>query len=269
MNKIAVFMTLLLSVNTVSAQTDSGAIERSFDYIEQNKLDSAEIYLKLAIESVPDNPLNPFLLNNLGTVQRRLGKKTDAVNSYSAALEQLPENTVFLEARASLYAETGRTENAIHDYSALLEQNPANEEFLYQRGLLYLQAGQDNYAEADFRKMLELNPDGFYPRLGLAALAKFREDYAEAEKIYSFLLDKYPENPQLYAGRAELFLLSGKAGKASADATRAIRISTEGNPYYYVIRYRAKLLLHEDLSAREDLEKAKALGYQDSSGQAL
>jgi tetratricopeptide (TPR) repeat protein len=252
---------ILLTIQSVIAQTGHNALERSFDCIEQNKLDSAEIYLKTALAGDPDNPLNPLLLNNLGTVQRRIGKLSDAIKSYTAALGQMPKNTTILESRASLYAEAGQPGNALLDYTALLEAVPNHTEALYQRGLLYLQLGDSDRAEQDFRHLLELNPDGLYPRLGLAALAKFRHDFDEAEKIYSYLLDRNPENPQLYAGRAELFLLAGKPGKASADATRAIRLSEEENPYYYIIRYRAKTQLHEDKSAKQDLEKAKQLGY--------
>jgi tetratricopeptide (TPR) repeat protein len=244
------------------AQDSGNAVERSFDYIEEGKLDSAEICLKSALAATPDSPLNPFILNNLGTVQRRLGKYDDALISYTAALGHLPKNTVFLEARASLLAEMGQTENAVLDYSALIEERPADEEALYQRGLLYLQTGRDDLAETDFRRLMELYPNGVLPRLGLAALAKFREDFDEAEKIYAYLIDKNPANPRFYAGRAELYLLMNKPGKASADATRAI--SLEENPYHYIIRYRAKLLLHEPKSAEKDLAKAKELGYDNS-----
>jgi tetratricopeptide (TPR) repeat protein len=110
--------------------------------------------------------------------------------------------------------------------------------------------------------MLELNPDGLYARMGFASLAKLRGDYPEAEKIYNYLLDKLPENASLYAGRAELYLLMEKPGKASSDATQAIRFSKNEDPYLYVIRYRAKTMLHDKKSALEDLKKARNLGYE-------
>jgi tetratricopeptide (TPR) repeat protein len=99
--------------------------------------------------------------------------------------------------------------------------------------------------------------------MGLASLAKFRGDYADAEKIYNYLIDKEPELPGLYAGRAELYLLMDKPGKSSADATRAINLYAPDyrEPYMYIIRCKAKILLREKKSALEDLEKAIALGY--------
>jgi len=256
-------LVFLLGNVYVSAQNDLGGLSSAFDYIERNRLDSAEIALKAVLKNDPDNPLNPFLLNNLGTIQRRLGKRDEAILSYTAALGTFPKQSVFLESRASLFAEMGQAEHAIIDYSTLLEENPNNEEALYQRGLLYLQIKNTDRAEADFRRMLELNPKSLYARNGFASLAKFRGDYEEAEKIYNYLLDKEPENFNLYAGRAELYLLMKKPGKASSDINRAIRLAGDNspNPYFYVIRYRTKLLLHEKESAINDWKKAIALGY--------
>ena len=234
-----------------------------FQSVERNQPDSAEFYLKAVLKSDPAGQLNPFLLSNLGTVQRRLGKHDEALLSYSAALGQHPRNVVFLENRASLFAETGKTENAILDYSALLDVKPDDQEALFQRGLLYLQLKNSDKAETDFKRMLELNPNGLYARIGFASLAKLRGDYPEAEKIYNYLLDKEPENAGLYAGRAELYLLTNKPGKASADATQAIRLSKTEDPYLYMIRYRAKMMLRDKKSALTNFEKARALGYKD------
>ena len=247
----------------VTAQNEPDWLALSFDYLEQNRLDSAEWALKTVLKNDPVNPLNPFLLNNLGTIQRRMGKNKEALLSYTAALGQHPKQPVFLEARASLFAEMGQANNAIIDYSTLLYEKPNDEKALYQRGLLYLQIKDTERAEADFKQMLEQNPNGLYARRGFAALAKFNGDYEEAEKIYNYLLDKLPEDVALYAGRAELYLLMNRPGKAASDATQAIRLSGEtlSDPYLYVIRYRAKLLLHETKSAVGDLEKAIKLGY--------
>ena len=242
---------------------DGSALDLYFQAIDRNQLDSAEFYLKAALKNDPAGLLNPFLLNNLGTVQRRLGKNDEAIVSYSAALGQYPKNPIFLENRASLFAEMGKYENAILDYSALLEEKPDDQETLYQRGLLYLQLKNSDKAETDFKRMLELNPNGLYPRIGFAALAKLRGDYPEAEKIYNYLLDKEPENAGLYAGRAELYLLMEKPGKAASDATQAIRLSKTEDPYMYVIRYRANTMLRDKKFAQKDLEKARALGYDE------
>lgn len=264
--RILLLLLLLPACNVfLRAQQGQGQewLDLSFTYIDGNKLDSAEYALKKYLEKDPGGPLNPFVLNNLATIQQRLGKRNEALLSYTAALGTYPKNTVFLASRAALFAETGKPANAIADYTALLDEKPQDEEALYQRGLLYLQMRNTDLAEADFNRMLAVNPDGLYPRMGLASLAKFRGDYDDAEKIYNYLIDKEPEMPGLYAGRAEVYLLADKPGKASADATRALRFYGQAyhEPYLYIIRCKAKLLLREKKAALEDLEKAVALGY--------
>ena len=255
----------LLGVFFVSAQNEKDSLSLAFDYIQQNRLDSAEIALKAVLKKDPDNPVNPLLLNNLGTVQRRMGKFEDALLSYTAALGTFPHQPVFLEARASLFAEMGQPQNAIIDYSSLLDENPNDQESLYQRGLLYLQIKNTDLAEADFKRMLELNPNSLYARRGFASLAKLKGDYDDSEKIYNYLIDKEPEDFNLFAGRAELYLLMQKPGKAYDDINRAIQLAGDKsqNPYLYIIRYRAKLLLHEKDGALEDLKKAISLGYKE------
>ena len=249
----------------MSAQKDIDALSLSFDYLKQNRLDSAEIALKSFLKKEPDNPINPFLLNNLGTIQRRLGKRNEALMSYTAALGEFPKQPVFLEARASLFAEMGQSQNAILDYSTLLEVTPQNEEALYQRGLLYLQMKNTDLAEADFKKILEINSNSLFARRGMASLAKFRGDYENAEKIYNYLLDKEPKDYNLYAGKAELYILMKRPGKALSNIDQAIHLAGDNsqNPYLYIIRYRTNLMLHEKESALKDLKKAISLGYKD------
>ncbi|MDR0863853.1 MAG: tetratricopeptide repeat protein [Candidatus Symbiothrix sp.] len=263
---------LILSIcpALLKAQTYSEWIESSFKYLDENRLDSAEMALKNALKAEPDYPVNAFLFHNLGTVQRRQGKNEEALQSYTLALTRYPENTVFLSARASLFSDKGDFKNALLDYNTLLEKEPDNEEALYQRGLLYLEIKNFELSERDFGRMMELNPQSFYARLGFASLYKIEGLYTDAEKIYNYLEEKEPDNPAIYAGRAELFLLTEKGGKALSDSNKAIRLSDEtGNAYLYILRSKAKLLLHEKKSAAEDIEKAMVLGYDPEEAAAL
>jgi tetratricopeptide (TPR) repeat protein len=262
---------LALSIGwTLNAQTYSEWIESSFQYIDRNRLDSAEIALKNALKKEPDNQMNALLFNNLGTVQRRQGKTEEALRSYTLALIRYPKNSTFLSARASLFSEKGDFKNALLDYNTLLDEYPENEEALYQRALLYLSMKDFERSEKDLERMMELNPQSFYARLGFGSLYKIAGRYDDAEKTYNYLEGKEPDHPAVYSGRAELFLLLKKGGKALSDINKAIRLSNEKeDPYLYIIRSKAKLLLHEKKSAAEDIQKAIALGYDRAAGEDL
>jgi tetratricopeptide (TPR) repeat protein len=251
------------------SQSHSEWIEISFKYLNDNHLDSAEVALTNALRAEPDNPLNAFLFHNLGTIQRRLGKNKDALQSYSLALRRYPKNKTFLSDRASLNAETDDYVTALIDYNTLLEEEPNNEEALYQRGLVNIELKNFESAESDFNRMLELSPMSFYARLGLATLYKVEKRYDEAEGIYIYLETKEPNHPEIYAGRAEIYLLKEKAGRALTEINKAIRWSETENPYFYIIRSRAKLLMREKDSAAEDIRKAMSLGYDAKEAEIL
>ncbi|MDR0546498.1 MAG: tetratricopeptide repeat protein [Dysgonamonadaceae bacterium] len=272
MNRIVVLFGIILSISSgLYAQTYSEWIESSFHYLDENRLDSAEIALKNALRTEPDNPLNAFLFQNLGTLLRRQGKNREALEFYTLALRRYPQNATILSDRASLNAETGDFISALIDYNTLLEQEPDNEEALYQRGLLNLKIKKLEQSEIDFQKMLEINPASLYARLGLASLYIVTGKLNEAETVYYYIEGKVKETEilsKIYAGRAEIYLLKEKGGRALTEINKAIHEEPE-NPYFYIIRSRAKLLLHEKQPAAEDIRKAIDLGYDVKDAEAL
>ena len=221
---------------------------------------AAEEALKNAMREEPGNPANFALLCNLGTVQRRQGKKEEAVVSYTAALARHPRSLTILENRASLYTELGENDKAINDYNALLVIEPEDQEALYCRGLLYLAKKQYTSAEADFDKILSLNEKSVRARLGYAILEKTRGNYEESEKIYNYLIGEMPRDWILYEGRADLYFLMGKNSRAMADLNKLF-VETTPTASLYILRSKVKIAQYEKAAALKDLEKAKEMGY--------
>jgi tetratricopeptide (TPR) repeat protein len=261
---LPLFSLLWGGTTEIFAQTYEEWIGKSYDYLDKEDLTAAEMSLKEAMRLEPANPNNYALLTNLGTLQRRQGKKEEALVSYTAALSRQPRNAVILENRASLYLEMGETEKALNDYNLLLLDNPANEEALYNRGLIYTQRKQYLWAEQDFDKMLELNDASLYGRLGHAILEKTRGNYDESERIYNYLIDKLPREWQLYKGRADLYFLMGKNGRALSDVNKVFyesKADADADAGLYVLRGKIKLALYERESAAADFRKALDMGY--------
>lgn len=242
------------------AQSYEQYVEKSFDFLEQNDLVSAEESLRAAMRLEPGNPNNYALLMNLGTIQRRQGKADEAVLSYTAALSRYPSNEAILENRAGLLTEMGQTEKALADYNALLVLNPHHQEALYCRAMLLLQ--QKNYlqAEQDFDKLLEVNEKSVKGRLGHAILEKLRGNYDESERIFNYLISEMPREWGLYEGRADLYFMMGKNARAMADINRVFVESTP-TAALYVLRGKVKLAQYEKASAALDFKKAAEMGY--------
>ncbi len=272
MRLIILSLGLILGIFSCYSQTYDELIASSFDYLEKNDLLGAEESLKAAMRKEPANPRNVLLLSNLGTIQQREGKLEEALLSYNSALSRSPSNVVLLANRANLYVEMGEADKAIFDYSALLVKDEKNENALYERGLLYLSKKDYVSAETDFEKLLDINPNTLNGRKGIATLCKLQGKYAEAEKIYIFLIDRVPDQPDLYLSRAELYLLMDKNGKASSDINKAISLETEAgikDPYAYILRAQLKIRQYEKKAALKDIEQAIQWGYDRQKAREL
>ncbi len=245
---------------SLSAQTYEEWIEKSCDLVDKQDWVSAEEALKNAMREEPGNPANFALLCNLGTIQRRQGKKQEALLSYTAALSRHPKSVTILENRASLYSELGETDKAINDYNALLIVDPEHQEALYCRGLLYLSQKKFAAAEADFDKILQVNEKSVRARLGYAVMEKLRGNYTESERIYNYLISEMPRDWILYEGRADLYFLMGKNARAMADINKVF-VESKPSASLYVLRAKVKIAQYEKESAYEDLQKAKEMGY--------
>ena len=266
MKILAIFLFFTVVTQSLHCQTFDEWVDLSFKYLDESDLPAAEAALVSAMRQEPANPLNAMLLTNLGTIQRRQGKYSEALTSYTAAMGIAPESVTLLSARAELFIEMNQPENALTDYATIIRIDENNDDALYRRGLLYLQMKNYGLAQADFEKILAINPRTYYGRVGIASLCKLKGEYDEAERIYLYLMEKFPEQVDLYAGRSELYILMNRLGSAMSDINRAIRLQGEENPnpYLYIIRSRVKELQFEKKGAEEDRVKAMKLGYSSS-----
>ncbi|MDD3787586.1 MAG: tetratricopeptide repeat protein, partial [Petrimonas sp.] len=145
----AFFCVVLISAQS---QTYQQWILKSADYMEANRLDSAEFALQRAMKLEPANENNAALLMSLGVIQRQLGRYNDAYISFTAALSRFPDATLALHNRAALLCDMNKYEDAMLDYNEILRLDPANIQAYYRRGLLYLEAKDRKSAEEDLNK---------------------------------------------------------------------------------------------------------------------
>ncbi len=262
MNKFYTFLFFLFSITFPSiAQTYEQWIGKSVDHIERNRLDSAEYTLKKALQTDPSNPNNASLLMSLGVIQRESGRYEDAYMTFTAALNNYPDSKLVLHNRAALLCDMERYDEALNDYSEILRLDPSNVQAYYRRGVLHLERKQRDLAEADFRKAQQIDPDNMYALLSNALIYKLDDNWTEAEKMYSRLIDKNENvTSTFYLNRAECYVNTNQIFKASADLKSA-EPGERQNPYFYFLRGRVRLAQYDKLAAKADFEKAKQLGY--------
>lgn len=271
-------LTLIWAANVIhlAAQTSqeeldrlySECITRSFDYLDQDSLPQAEEALRQAMRLQPGNLSNGMLLGNMGSIQRRLGKLTEAEQSYTIGLGFLPENLTLLTNRASLYAEMEAYDKAIDDYTTVIYHEPENEDAYYERALCRLMNHDTLGARLDLEQIDRFNPTSAKARLGMAYVYKAQLMYREASEIYDALIERNPKNARLLRERAEVFYLSGRMAAALDDVNRSIHIDPR-DPYSYVLRAQIRYAKRDKEYARRDLNQALELGLSAAEAEVL
>jgi len=249
---------LFIAFNSFS-QTYEELVAKSLDYSEAGEYAAAEEALKQALRKEPGNQANVLLLTNLGTVQRQLGKKQEALISYTSALSKYPQNAFVLRNRAALLCEIDSLDAAMRDYNVIISLDEKNYEAFYRRGLIYMAQKNLLAAEADFEEAIKIRPTYLPAHNSLLFTMKSREDWEEAEDKYSDLIYKYKDVAEFYIGRAECYLNMKKLARAGDDLKKAVDLKPD-DPLLYIIRGQLRLQQFDKLNAKLDFEKALELG---------
>lgn len=236
-------------------------VDKSAQFIDENRLDSAAYSLQQAMKLEPTNENNPMLLLNLGIIQRQLRLTDDAYISFTASLVNNSDSALVLHNRASLLCDLDHYKDAMEDYSTIINIDPSNAEAYYRRGLLYLENNDMISAERDFKKCEDIDDSDLFAKLSKALLLKLEDDWEGAEKIYtSIITSDVKKLNAYYLNRAECYVNTAKYASAAADL-RAVESSEKNNPYFYVLRGRVRLNEFDKFAAKSDFERAKQLGY--------
>lgn len=244
-----------------SAQTYDDYITRSFDYIDQDSLAQAEEALVQALHLEPGNPRNGHLLLNLGTLQRRQGKLTEAEQSYTIGLGFLPGDLSLTRNRAQLYAEMSEYAKAIDDYTTLVVAQPEDEDTFFERALCRLMLNDTLGARLDLEQINTFKPLSAKSRLGMAYVYKAEGLYREAAELYDALIERNPKSASLLRERAEVYYFSNRMGAALDDINHSIEMQPH-DPYSYILRAQIRYVKGDKEYARRDLNQALELGLK-------
>lgn len=249
---------LLVCISTF-AQTYGELIDRAMNAVERDSLYQAEIWLKKALQLEPANMRNALLFSNLGTVQRRMGKNKEAIESYSLALNMTPYSVIMLLNRASLYLEMDYLDKAYVDYCNVIDLEAGNEEALQFRAYIYMRRRQYVDARVDYRTLLEKDPDNKTARIGMAMVNQKDKRYRESLEEFNRLIVDYPQDVSLLKARAELQVEMNALELALLDLESAVKM-TPNDADIYVMCGEIYLAQDRKREAYVAFEKAIELG---------
>ena len=259
MKYIVLILMCFCLMSPSKAQTYDELIDKAMDAVEQDSLLQAENYFKEALRLEPANMRNSLLFSNLGTIQRRMGKKKEALESYSLALNKTPFSVTMLLNRASLFLEMNDLEKAYTDYCSVLDIDRENPEALMYRAYIYMKRRQYQDARLDYRLYLEIKPGDKTARLGMALVNQKDKRFHEALDEFSRLIVDYPDDASLLKARAELEMEMNSWDMALLDLENAAKL-TPDDPEIYVMCGDIYLLQAKKREAYVAFEKAIELG---------
>ena len=259
MKRIRMIIIGMLACIQLSAQTYDELISRAMDAVEKDSLSQAEVLFKQALRLEPANMRNALLFSNLGTIQRRLGKNLEALESYSLALNRTPYSITMLLNRASLYLEMNRKEEAYVDYCHVIDLDEKNVEALQFRAYIYMSRRQYPDAKADYQRLLEVASENMTARIGMAMANQKLHRYHESLEGFNRLVVDYPKDASLLKARAELEVEMNTPDLALLDLENAIRL-TPNDAELYVMCGEIYLALDRKREAYVAFEKAVEMG---------
>ena len=259
MKRIILGLFCLIFSLQLSAQTYDTYISQAMDAIETDSLAKAEMFFKEALKLEPANIKNALLFSNLGTIQRRIGKKKEALEAYSLALNLTPYSITILLNRASLYLEMDMLDKAYLDYCNVIDLDAKNKEALQFRAYVYMRRRQYMEARLDYQRLLEEGPGNKTARVGIAMVNQKDKRYREALEELNRLITDYPRDVSLLKARAELEVEMNSLELALLDLEEAVRI-TPNDADIYVMCGEIYLTQGKKREAYAAFEKAVELG---------
>ena len=259
MKRIILGLFCLIFSLQLSAQTYDEYISQAMDAIETDSLAKAEMFFKEALKLEPANIKNALLFSNLGTIQRRIGKKKEALEAYSLALNLTPYSITILLNRASLYLEMDMLDKAYLDYCNVIDLDAKNKEALQFRAYVYMRRRQYMEARLDYQRLLAEEPGNKTARVGIAMVNQKDKRYREALEELNRLITDYPRDVSLLKARAELEVEMNSLELALLDLEEAIKI-TPNDADIYVMCGEIYLTQGKKREAYAAFEKAVELG---------
>lgn len=243
----------------MQAQTYDEVVTRALEAARKDSLQLSESLFRKALKMEPANMRNALLFSNLGTVQRRMGRTDDAIESYSLSLNITPYSVVTLLDRASLYLEKSLYNKAYVDYCNVIDIDKKNKEALQFRAYIYMQRRDYQGARADYNALLLEEPDNATARLGRALLNQKELKYREALEDFNRLVKDFPNDIAYLKARANLEVEMNTPELALLDLETAAGLDPK-DAEVHVMRGEIYLSQKKRREAHAAFEKAVELG---------
>jgi len=149
-------------LQTVYTKKGAQSIRGNYDRIKTLVVlseDNAQSNLNFFQNATKDHPESVDFLFGLATIQSRVGRNAEALQTFSRALEKSPHDEDLLRGLGICYLHMGRTDDAITELNKAYGVNDTNSETIMNLGKAYEAAGNYFIALDLYEKFHTTNPD--------------------------------------------------------------------------------------------------------------
>jgi len=151
---------------------------------------------------------------------------TLAIEHFTAAIKQSPQDPSGFWFRAQSQERLGNTAEARDDYRAVvrLVEAPKEVPALRARGYALIQLRRYDDAAADLRAALTLNVNDNESLMFLGQVYELRKELESAVELYTRLIKVAPKSADAFLRRGNAYVQLGKTREGMADQKRAVRL---------------------------------------------
>jgi len=271
MNKIlinATLLVILLMAAVCAHAEDEETLNRQSAYLDKGLLYEEEKNPRKAIaeyEKVikidPRTIVSAVAYHNLGTIYTDMGDLSQAMDSFTKAIEINPELAEPYAGRAYIYAEQGLFAEAIGDYTMTIKLEPEHLSAYRSRGVAFYNMGNNEEAIADIDRALKIDPEygSKEPYLWRGRAHYSLGDFDQAVADYTVAIEANPEEAVLYNDRGVAYQNMGERELAVENYKKALELDPGGEHGQQArdnLKYLATLLTEElETSKKEGVPK--------------
>jgi lipoprotein NlpI len=203
---------------------------------------------------LPARPQSAPDLFKRGNDYSNKGDWSNAIATYTQALQLTPDSARILSARGYAYYRSNDDDRAIKDFTTAIQLQP-DAQLFQARAETFEDKNDYERAIQDYTQAIRMKPGDTHMLYGRAFDYERKGDYAPAIVDLNEIVRRFPEAPDAYRNRGLAFLNSAHLAEAEQDLTRAVQINPT-EPYnviwLYIIRTKNGSSGEEDLSKKAE-----------------
>ncbi len=190
-------------------------------YQEQNRPEEA---LEAFSKALAEDPNNFTVYHNRGNLFSQMNRCDQAIQDFSRVLSRFPNVVETLLSRAYCLNRLKRYELALEDFTRVLQQKPTLPQVHYEIGRILLHLQQTDRALAAFSEAIRYDPRYVDAYLQRVQILHSRQNYQQVVSDLNAAIEIRPENGVLYRLRGIALFKLNQPLAAVNDLTQSIQI---------------------------------------------